>query len=283
MKEIKIKLYLTLYTFALLSLFINPPVLSASENAAVSGIPMSAGNYWIYKGNVKYLKEGTQKEFSRPITFRMEITDVIKRENITAAVLKGYPLDLSRFTGLPAERGDYLLVLAGCGSYYLLSGESAVNAMKKINDENDSLHELVDESDMIADFPLAAGKVFGEAEQVTRTDGKYCWRVEECVDTDFSTLKGAGIKNAREYWLFYLTNPDRQKAGFVPGVGITSYSYRHNGTTMEFDVKLAECNIAATPAAAGGEDAGGTDKKNARIKKNAVKKSIKAGSNLEKN
>ena len=280
MKKI-IKLYLILYIFALLPLFINPPVLSASENAnaAVSGIPMSAGNYWIYKGNVKYLKEGTQKEFSRPITFKMEITDVIKRENITAALLKGYPLDLSRFTGLPAERGDYLLVLAGSGSYYLLSGENAVNAMKKINDENDSLYELVDESDMIADFPLAAGKVFGEAEQVTRTDGKYCWRVEECVDSDFSSVKGAGIKNAREYWLFYLTNPDRQKAGFVPGVGITSYSYRHNGTTMEFDVKLTECNIAAAPAAA----EGGNDKKNGRIKKDAVKKSIKSGSDSGKN
>lgn len=252
MKDI-IKLYLTLYIFALLPLFINTPVLSASENAnaAVSAIPMSAGNYWIYKGNVKYLKEGTQKEFSELITFKMEITDVIKRENITAAVLKGYPLDLSGFTGLPAERGDYMLVLAGSGSYYLLSGESAANAMKKIKNENDSLYELVDESDMIADFPLAVGKVFGEAEQVTRIDGKYCWRVEECVDTDLSAVKGLGVKTAREYQLFYSTNPDRQKAGFVPGVGITSYSYRHNGTTMEFDIKLSECNIAAAPAAGG--------------------------------
>lgn len=216
---------------------------ASTEVISAGDIPLEKGNYWIYKGTVKYQKEGVEKPSQKTVALKMEISDIIVRDAITAAVVKGYPLDIAGFDGAVAPRGDYVLVRAGYGSYYLLSGEDSINALKKLKDGNDVLHELVDESDMIADFPMAVGKVFGEAEQVTRTDGKYFWRVEECVDADLSAVKGTPVGSAREYWLFYLTNPDRQKAGFVTGVGITSYSYRHNGTVMEFDVKLAECFI----------------------------------------
>jgi hypothetical protein len=218
---------------------------AAAGPEVISGvdIPLEKGNYWIYKGTVKYQKEGVEKPSQKMAALKMEISDIIVRDAITAAIVKGYPLDIAGFDGSSVPRGDYVIVRAGCGSYYLLSGEDSINALKKLKDGDDNLHELVDESDMIADFPMAVGKVFGEAEQVTRADGKYFWRVEECVDTDLSAVKGTPVSSAREYWLFYLTNPDRQKAGFVPGVGITSYSYRHNGTVMEFDVKLAECFI----------------------------------------
>ncbi len=225
-------------------------LLNASNSGAAStdvisagDMPLEKGNYWIYKGTVKYQKEGVEKPVEKTIALKMEISDIIVRDAITAAVVKGYPLDIAGFDGSSVPRGDYVLVRAGYGSYYLLSGEDSITALKKLKDGSDVLHELVDESDMIADFPMAVGKVFGEAEQVTRTDGKYFWRVEECVDADLSAVKGTSVGSAREYWLFYLTNPDRQKAGFVPGVGITSYSYRHNGAVMEFDVKLAECVI----------------------------------------
>ena len=216
---------------------------TGSEVISAGNLPLEKGNYWIYKGTVKYQKEGVEKPSQKLVTLKMEISDIIVRDAITAAVVKGYPLDIAGFDGSSVPRGDYIIVRAGYGSCYLLSGEDSINALKKLKDGNDVLHELVNESDMIADFPMAVGKVFGEAEQVTRADGKYFWRVEECVDTDLSAVKGAPVSSAREYWLFYLTNPDRQKAGFVPGVGITSYSYRHNGTVMEFDVKLVECSI----------------------------------------
>jgi hypothetical protein len=210
------------------------------------GIPLEKGNYWLYKGRIKYVEPGVERPAEKSVALKMEITDIIIRDGVTAAVVKGYPLDLTGFDGFAAPRGNYLLVRAGHGSYYLLSGEDAINGLKKLKDNDDSLHELVDESDMIADFPLAVGKVFGEAEQVTRTDGKYFWRVEECVDADLSTVKGSPAGRVREYRLFYTTNPDRQTAGLVAGVGITNFSYRHNGTVMEFDVKLAECFINRT-------------------------------------
>lgn len=243
--KVKVNKIILLTASLILLLLFNTAISGATGSEAVSAgdIPLEKGNYWIYKGTVKYQKEGIEKPSQKTVALKMEISDIIVRDAVTAAVVKGYPLDIAGFDGSSAPRGDYVLVRAGYGSYYLLSGEDSINALKKLKDGNDALHELVDESDMIADFPMAVGKVFGEAEQVTRADGKYFWRVEECVDTDLSAVKGITVGSAREYWLFYLTNPDRQKAGFVPGVGITSYSYRHNGTVMEFDVKLAECFI----------------------------------------
>lgn len=235
---------------------------SAADAVGVeNGFPLSKGNYWTYKGTVKYQKQGFEKVFEKAASIKMEVTDVIGRDGIFAAKIKGYPLELAGFDERASERGNYLLVRAGSGSYYLL-GESAIGeALKKIGDPDDVLHELVDESDLIIDLPLAKGKVFGEAEQVTRTDGKYCWRVDECVDTDLSAVKGAGMAATKEFWLFHSTNPDTQKVGFVPGIGITSYSYRHNGTVMEFDVKLAECGLG-----------GGTDKKREKPGAGATRK-----------
>ena len=243
--KVKVNKIIMLTASLILLLLFNTAISVAASSEAVStgDIPLEKGNYWIYKGTVKYQKEGIEKPSQKTVALKMEISDIIVRDAITAAVVKGYPLDIAGFDGSSVPRGDYVLVRAGYGSYYLLSGEDSINALKKLKDGNDALHELVDESDMIADFPMAVGKVFGEAEQVTRADGKYFWRVEECVDADLSAVKGAPVGSAREYWLFYLTNPDRQKSGFIPGVGITSYSYRHNGTVMEFDVKLAECFI----------------------------------------
>jgi hypothetical protein len=255
--KVKVKKILLLTVSLILAMLFNAANSGAASSEVITAgdIPVEKGNYWIYKGTVKYQKEGVEKPLEKTVALKMEISDIIVRDAITAAVVKGYPLDITGFDGSSAPRGDYVIVRAGCGSYYLLSGEDSINALKKLKDSGDVLHELVDESDMIADFPMAVGKVFGEAEQVTRADGKYFWRVEECVDADLSAVKGTPVGSAREYWLFYLTNPDRQKAGFVPGVGITSYSYRHNGTVMEFDVKLVECFIKGSkpekkPAAA---------------------------------
>lgn len=243
-------LFITALVQLLLSfLLFQPAVASETYTAKTAGIPMAKGNYWVYRGKVKYAESGAERSCEKTVELRMEMGDVFVREGgIEAAAVKGYPLDITGFDGRTVPRNDYLLVRAGSGSYYLLGGGDAVAAVKKLKDKNDILHELVDESDMIADFPLAAGKVFGEAEQVTRTDGRYFWRVEECVEMDLSTVKGSPFKRAIEYWLFYMTNPDRQKAGIVPGVGITSYSYRHNGTIMEFDVKLSECLIKTNMA-----------------------------------
>jgi hypothetical protein len=47
--------------------------------------------------------------------------------------------------------------------------------------------------------------------------------------------------------LSLITTADNQTLEFVPGLGITHYTYVHNGTTAEADVRLVEFHLG-TPS-----------------------------------
>lgn len=47
----------------------------------------------------------------------------------------------------------------------------------------------------------------------------------------------------REYELMFYTIPAHRTVNFVPGLGITGYTYVHHGTTSEAYLELIEVNI----------------------------------------
>ncbi len=202
--------------------------------------PLSKGTTWVYKGTSKWTRTGSGEVAEKPVTWRMQVLETLTRDQVTAAVVKGYPLDLAHLEDGKAP-GDYLIVRVGPGKYYLLRQLRTEEVLRRLRDENDLLGGVVREDEIILDAPLVPGKIYGEADLITRQDKMYSWIVEEARPAELRGIKGIAPAGGKmEYEITQRTLPDHQIVEFVPGIGITRYVYGHHGTVSETDVKLVE-------------------------------------------
>ena len=214
------------------------PVLAAGPDS--SGFPLEKGTEWVFAGPVQWTKAGTGDVQENQMTWNMKITDTVERQQVFAAVVKGYPLDLA-FYDEDTAPGDYLIIRIGTGLYYLISGDRVKDVLARLNDQDDLLNDLVQDSDCFLDLPLATGKDFGETVQLSRQDGMYFWNVTGEGPASLQDVKGADASaDATQYELSFTTTSDDQQVSFVPGLGFTHYVYNHHGTTSAMDLKLTE-------------------------------------------
>ncbi len=218
------------------------PLTALAAAPVVQPFPLAKGAYWVYSGPTKWTPEGSDQVQEKALTWRMEITDVIQRDGVVGALVKGHPMDLS-FYEEDRVPGDYLIVGVADQKYYLLSGDRVQEALKQLKDPEDPLTDLVRDTELFLELPMVQGTIFGETFQITRTDHLYYWIVTDEQKADLSKVEGIPASSQMtEYELTFTTLSDNQTVGFVPGVGITRYAYRHNGTVSEFDLRLIEFN-----------------------------------------
>lgn len=246
-----------------------PAVLSAQQlnpfdepEPVEDPFPLAVGNTWTYTGDVWWAPPDSRTVYRENVKWKMEIIDIVERDGLRAAVIKGHPQDLMLYEQ-GREQGDYLLIATDSGKYYLLDGERAAAALDQVRDPSDPLIDLVDDPDLVLDLPLFVGKRFCSAKELLRPDKLNCWTVS---DEQITTLPGvAGVIAAEETTSFLLTH--RTKANhaiwnFVPGVGFTSFSFGTRGepSAVElvlFKVELHSDDDDAMPAEAAGESAAG--------------------------
>jgi hypothetical protein len=220
-------------------------VLSAAiGNDDEEGYPLSKGNFWVYKGKASWTTEGT-KVVERIATIRMEVIDVIKRDHLLAAVMKG---DFGDYAADKAtDMTNHLILRVGATTYFDIDSERTSVILTKIKDPKVSLYGLLrDEEEQMLDLPLVLGKTYGNAVQLTRKDQYYCWLVTKAEDVDLSSIKALEpIGKKKQYTIRYFTLPGEVFMDFVPGIGITGYRYKHHGTVDEADLKLIEFGTVA--------------------------------------
>jgi hypothetical protein len=206
-------------------------LVSRAEEVMPVVIPLTKGSYWIYNGTVKYQIE--EKVYEKKLTWKMEVTDVIKNGNIIVAILKGHPADLQFFEE-GRERGDYLIVKSGDKKYYLLY-EIDKDLIEKVK-KGEDISSLLNEQDLILDLPMFCGETFPKTE---RDDTWYAWYVQS---TDYIQIKNFN-ESAKRYTLIYRTSPDIRIIDYVRGLGILNYQYIHHGSVSECNLTLTEYKI----------------------------------------
>jgi hypothetical protein len=210
------------------------PTMSPSQNI-LDYFPLKRGAYWVYQGPVKWTKVNSAEIVEEEITWKMEVERVFQRNAIVGYEMVGAPWDLAWYES-GKEQSKYGIIQAG-GQFYTVAYEAVIRLMN----EEDNLFGLVDENDLLLDVPLANGKKFCDTVSMTRPDNMYCWNVGEVRPFDSSNSKGVDpSRELWEYFIFQQTMPDASMMFFVPGVGISHYSYHHNGTVSEVDVHLIE-------------------------------------------
>lgn len=174
---------------------------------------------------------------SEVLTWKMEVVATLERPNVFAALIKGGPWDLAWYEPGKA-RGDYVILRVGKFRYYQYSGERALELWSKLKESDPRfIPSSIEDGELILDFPLADGKVFGgDFSGFLRS--RYCWVVE---GESGKTFPGAEkFPGSVQYTLTYRTSPDHQFLGFATGVGIVSYAYGHHGTLSETELQLIE-------------------------------------------
>jgi hypothetical protein len=228
---ILVTLLVTLAAFA-------PQVVSAADPSS-GDWPLAKGAYWVYEGNVTWFNTDTQQEVKEKVTWKVEVTDVVQRDHVTAYVLKGALDDLANYEA-GAKPGDYVIIQVGADKFYQANND-ALMRLTAADNADDPLVGLIMPELQLLELPLYKGKVFGDPQQITRPDHMYAWWVTDVKPADVTGIQGVPSGTATDqYVLSLMTTSDNTTQAFVPGLGIVQYSYVHNGTPAEAAVRLVE-------------------------------------------
>ena len=211
-----------------------PEATGSSAPSLPAGFPLARGAYWVYEGTVKWTKDTDVIE--ETVTWKVEVMDLVQREHVTGFLVKGDVTDLAWYEA-GAKPENHVIIQVGADKTYTATED----ALTRLKDDQDALVDLVNDAALMLDMPLFKDKVFGDTQQITRPDRMYAWWVADEQPADLSGIKGApaGLQGPK-YVLSLITTADNQTLEFVPGLGITHYTYVHNGTTAEADVQLVE-------------------------------------------
>jgi hypothetical protein len=201
------------------------------------GFPLVKGSVWTYRGTVRWVEPGSTLPRDRTLTWTMGVLDVVQRDFVTAAIIKGFPDDLAWYQeGKPPGEG---IIVQVSNKSYVLKETRAEQARKRLLDGQDALIGLVDDDELVLDLPLHPGKRFGPVEQLTRPDTFYSWFVES-AQAWVGGVRGVPEQPRTAYRLALRSLPDHTFIDVVPGIGIVRYVYGHHGTLSEADVRLVE-------------------------------------------
>jgi hypothetical protein len=242
---------------AVITLILNSDKSLALNDAGYTGYPLYKGNSWSYQGLVKWTSESGAIHEDK-VAGTMKVLDTVKIGSTEIIKVKGSPNNFKlRDTGgaiedkykeyeytatAPAYGENHIIIRTANESYYDIDGETGEEL---INDPEQSLQELLNENaSQFLDLPLNIRKSFGSTSAVKRDDGMYCWVVKKEKDFDLTSIKGLedfGVR--KQYTLGFSTLADETEVDFVPGIGITGYRYKHNGSIEQYDIKLTGAEI----------------------------------------
>ncbi len=181
---------------ALVVFVLLPPIHPcAAGNEDLDGYPLVKGNFWVYRGKTRWTQEGG-KVVERLSTVRVDVVEVIKREHLTVAVMKGDPSD---YAMEGADDPSYhLMIRVGTATYFDIDAARMPAILEKVRDPKASLFGLLEENEeVVLDLPLVVGKTYGSPAQITRDDRYYCWLVTKEEDFDLSGVNGLGPPGKR--------------------------------------------------------------------------------------
>lgn len=213
--------------------------------------PFHPGTYWVYKGTVTWHDDVNDKPGSAEVTWKMTVQRVIRKQQVVAAVVSGFPADLDWSGGttepkpwLIVEDADHHVYYENLGPDYDLS---------KLNGDEHVFDKFLVDDNLFFQWPLHDGAKFcGDEASKKREDGMYCWVVARSVRRKLDAVKGPSAEEQQVFQMQYRTLPDDTTIELVPGIGVVSYEYHHHGTTADTELHLVEFHPAPESASAQG-------------------------------
>ena len=205
--------------------------------------PMAVGTYWLYEGTVSWTDSGNDKPATQQISWKMSVNQVIRKKDLVAAVVMGFPADLDFSAGavpqpwLILQDDKHHLFHVNLGPNYDLT---------KFDGPDPSFAPFMDADALLFQWPLRKGAKFCNDEDKGREDNMYCWVVSQETTKPEISIKGAPAGTLQVFELQYRCLPDDTTMELVPGLGLLSYQYHHHGTVADTELRLVEFHRAAS-------------------------------------
>src|SRR5258708_3980821 len=153
---------------ALLIMCFAPELNPFPQRETAGSFPLNEGTTWLYRGIVRWYDMETQKTVAARVISRSEVVRVIRRNDLVAAVIKGFPPDLDWSEG-QAPRGDWLIVRASTGELYLFGAEEVEQKLERLENPGDSLEKMLTVAGLFMKFASKKGMKLCDAEAKART------------------------------------------------------------------------------------------------------------------
>lgn len=228
-------------------------VLSGAGRARAAGqtakpgstaFPLSAGTTWVYQAVVRWNQEGTAGGQEKLMAWTMKVEKAIPRGKWIAAVIRGFPRDLDRSHG-DSKPAESLILDEGGAKFYWIPPEATAKTLARVENASGTLANLVSDDEIFLQLPLTLGDKFCGITGMIRTDGFYCWVAEEPQVADLAGIKGVPAGEYTAFPVQFLTSSEATSYDFVPGVGITRYSFQEHGTQSDTELRLEEFHPGA--------------------------------------
>lgn len=220
-----------------------PAESASAQQGPAEILPLAPGNTWTYDGTVWWVPRNSRRVLEERVRLDMRVVDVVERPGARAALLAGYPPDL--VTSTP-DRFDGEFAFLQIGTVvYLLRGERAREALRRVANPSDSLADLLPGSEVVLDLPLAEGKSFCSPRDEGRRGPGTCWFVRG--EGPVQRIPVAGLDEAlggRGYVLALESRTENEVRGFVPGVGFTSFAIGYYGDPSALELELIDARLA---------------------------------------
>jgi len=210
-----------------------------------SPFPMEKGTVLSYAGTIRWT-DSSNCVREKQIEWSMRVVARFLKPNMEIAYIAGHPLDLCWYEEGKAP-GNYLIARYR-RSYYLVSLKSDQwrEVAEKIRVKDNGLVCPGERIELFLDLPLLLGMKFG-GDDPARSD--YCWQVEKVTPANWNELPVRSEMPNAVFHLCYETNPDTTTFDFLPGIGITAFTYRHHGTVGEVNLHLINVIVPSYQAA----------------------------------
>jgi hypothetical protein len=194
-----------------------------SAAAGDTVFPFVPGTTWTYAGSVKWTVPDTTPTQVRTseVRWTSRIVDAFDHGDVAAALLSGSVWDVAWWS---RENVPGRIVVVRSGACYFLVNDHADDIFRALKRSRRSALPAHSELDPWFSVPLTVGQVSRPADLGPRDDTYYGWLVERA--------SGPG------YVLTYRTLASEDSVTLVPGIGITSFLFRHHGTVAEAHLHL---------------------------------------------
>jgi hypothetical protein len=208
-------------------------------------VPTSVGTFWIYKGT--RVEQTQSPKLETTLTERkLSVVDAVQSPGIDAALLKEHVEERdSSNKEKPGTPDTYKMTLVFDKSRYYECGEGVSPETWRSLKAGIASGKKIPEPEQFSlqmQIPSQVGSMWDPESTPGRDDGMYCWTVDSVAKLKAGTdvARFSIPKETNEYTVAFRTCPDDTLRTFVPGVGFTTFRYRHHGTVIDVDEHLAE-------------------------------------------
>ena len=229
------------------------PRITAAQNAgsapvASTGVfPLQPGTTWDYQAMLSWSENNSTDIHQKLIEWQMVVGRKITRSAddriYDAYAIKGFPHDVDGSHGDAAPAESLIVESRKTGShstrFYWIPPAATPKTLAQFEDSSDSLAGAVNADELFLEYPLVRGQKFCGPTGMIRTDQFYCWVTGKPEAADLSGIEGAPkLTSPVVYPIEFMTTENSTAFDFVPGVGITHYSYQVEGTATDTELTL---------------------------------------------